>query len=192
MRNGAGGHSIHTQPEPASSKQECMHNVENQYQMKAKPISAPLYLWSDKKQKASDIVKNKAVELTALKVMEIRRSCNPQRVLTNPPKPSTTIATTCAIFEPAWDAAKKKKTKWLTALYSLYLSLKLIPLSEQEIKDGEKMGFDRDIESLFAFHQKDWVMGQLLWDKETLASMLLPSYLKGVVMHRQISSMGLP
>lgn len=69
----------------------------NQYQMKARPISAPLYLWSDKKQNASDIVMNKAAELTALKVIENRRSCNPQSVLTNPPKPSTTIVTTCAI-----------------------------------------------------------------------------------------------
>lgn len=143
--------------------------------MKARPISAPLYLWSDKKQNASDIVMNKAAELTALKVIENRRSCNPQSVLTNPPKPSTTIVTTCAIssdFETPPEFFLQNRPS-CPVPFTAYSSLWSLALSFSAREDRERWVWLRLETSLFAFHQKDWVMGQLrtiLWDKETVAS----------------------
>jgi hypothetical protein len=66
--------------------------------MKASPILPRWCLSTDKKQKMSAMVMDTAADLTASKVVENRRSCRPQRVLTNSPTPSTTIATTCAIL----------------------------------------------------------------------------------------------
>ncbi|OMP01815.1 hypothetical protein COLO4_11573 [Corchorus olitorius] len=53
----------------------------------------------DKKQTTRAIVMETATELTASKVAENRLSCRPQSVRTSNPNPSTTIASTIAIFQ---------------------------------------------------------------------------------------------
>lgn len=65
--------------------------------MNARPVLPRWCLSMDKKQKMSAMDMDTAADLTASKVVEKRRSCRPQRVVTNSPTPSTTIATTCAI-----------------------------------------------------------------------------------------------
>ena len=65
----------------------------------------------DKKQTMSDMVMDTAADLTTSKVVENRRSCKPQSVLTKSASPSTTIATTWAIFLPKLERTHKKKKK---------------------------------------------------------------------------------
>lgn len=84
-----------------------------------------------------------AADLTASKVVEKRRSCRPQRVVTNSPTPSTTIATTCAIAPkgPHCHTAKKGASSPEDLNQKLSVTQKLtISFGGECINAGEREG----------------------------------------------------
>ncbi|GMI68772.1 hypothetical protein HRI_000546500 [Hibiscus trionum] len=87
--------------------------------MKARPISGRACLWMDKRQTTNAVVMEIAAELTASKVEKNRLSCMPQRVFTSSPKPSTTIASTTAIFKT--ETQEYYKTKYICSEFRHYL-----------------------------------------------------------------------
>jgi hypothetical protein len=70
-------------------------------QMKRGPASTLACLWMAKKHNVSDMVMHVTAEVTASKTAKNRCSRRPQSVLTNKPKPFTTVASAVAIFSLA-------------------------------------------------------------------------------------------